>query len=49
MCGEAKTTEHIFECRGQEDKLNKQMYEEIMIRVEAMEKKKLKEQERRSD
>ena len=38
MCGEVETTEHIFECRGQEDQLNKQMYEGMMIRVEEMEK-----------
>ena len=37
-CGEDVTTEHIFECRVQEDQLNKQMYEEIMTRVEEMEK-----------
>ena len=41
MCGEGET-EHIYECRGQEDQLNKQMYEEIMIRVEEMEKEKLR-------
>ena len=43
MCGKAQTTDHVFECRGQEDQRSKQMYEEIIIRVEEMKKEKLKE------